>query len=85
MVDRYIDIAKEMDNLLGELSGTVDNLDFVLCSMSEVSEPTAKGLLMYNNALWSAVRHIERLNSSLQEVSDKLWHTASEKAQSKNN
>jgi len=85
MVDRYIDISKEMDNLLEELSGTVDNIDLVLYSMSEVSEPTAKELLMYNNALWSAVRHIERLNSSLQEVSDKLWHTAREKTQSKNN
>ena len=85
MVDRYIDISKEMDNLLEELSGTVDNIDLVWYSMSEVSEPTAKELLMYNNALWSAVRHIERLNSSLQEVSDKLWHTAREKTQSKNN
>ena len=71
--NELLEIKSNYDTLLVELEGAINTLYCVWSVLTEEESNTQKMRKRLEDAVYSNIEHLERINTDLQGINDKLW------------
>ena len=71
--ETYTKVIGDYDTLLTELKGAINTLYCVWNVLTEEGNNTPKMRTLLEDAVYSNIEHLERINTDLQGINDKLW------------